>query len=137
MNNVCFLRTRIEWIDSFFAPEEVDEIWIPFPDPHIKSQRTKHRLTHSRFLRLYARVLRTGGLLHLKTDNGILYGYTMGVMESHRDFETLYSHHDVYSAYLPPNDLCASIQTYYEKKFLPESQGIKYALFKKKNIEVE
>jgi tRNA (guanine-N7-)-methyltransferase len=36
MNNVAFLRTRIELIENFFAPDEVDEIWITFPDPQPK-----------------------------------------------------------------------------------------------------
>ena len=67
MTNVAFLRTSIELIDAFFAPGEVSEIWITFPDPQMK--KATKRLTSDRFLGIYARILRDGGIINLKTDS--------------------------------------------------------------------
>src|SRR6056297_2021303 len=74
--NVAFLRTRIEFIESFFSPGEVEEIWITFPDPQLKRRRNKKRLTGSLFLNKYRNFLRDHGLVHLKTDSDLLYAYT-------------------------------------------------------------
>ena len=67
--NVAFLRTQIELIEQCFAPEEVSEIWITFPDPQIKYKRTKHRLTNADFLARYQHILKPEGYIHLKTDS--------------------------------------------------------------------
>ena len=69
MTNVAFLRTQIELIDCFFEKDEVDEIWITFPDPQIKYRRTKHRMTHPDFLERYKKILKKDGMIHLKTDS--------------------------------------------------------------------
>ena len=82
MPNVAFLRTRIEFIDSFFAPGEVDEIWITFPDPQLRKNRVKKRLTAPLFLERYARFLKPGGAIHLKTDSQHLHAYTKAVAEA-------------------------------------------------------
>lgn len=79
MRNVAFLRTRIEFIDSFFAPGEVAEIWITFPDPQLNKNRVKKRLTAPAFLASYARFLAPGGVVHLKTDSRHLHDYTLAV----------------------------------------------------------
>jgi len=70
LHNVMFLRTRIEMIGSFFGPDEVDEIWLTFPDPQLKKARK--RLTSSRFLNSYRTFLKKSGIIHLKTDNDVL-----------------------------------------------------------------
>ena len=75
--NVAFIRTRIEFINSFFSPAEVDEIWLTFPDPQLKKRRNKKRLTSARFLNLYRGFLKDRGIIQLKTDNPILYEYTL------------------------------------------------------------
>jgi tRNA (guanine-N7-)-methyltransferase len=49
LKNVGFLRTNIEIIGQFFGPEEVDEIWLTFPDPQMK--KTRKRLTSTFFSR--------------------------------------------------------------------------------------
>ena len=64
MDNVCFIRTQVELIEHCFAVDEVDEIWITFPDPQIKYKRTKHRLTHPELLAAYKSVLKPNGLVH-------------------------------------------------------------------------
>src|SRR5688500_7356319 len=71
--NAAFLRIQIEKLDEYFAADEVDEIWITFPDPHLRNSRSKKRLTHPKFLRLFAIVMKKSGVIHLKTDSPELY----------------------------------------------------------------
>ena len=79
MGNVAFLRIQIELITYAFAEDEVDEIWITFPDPQIKYRRTKHRMTNMDFLDRYRCILKPDGVLHLKTDSEFMHGYTLGL----------------------------------------------------------
>lgn len=125
--NVSFLRTRIEFITSFFAPGEVDEIWITFPDPQLKRKREKKRLPGPYFLNLYRKILRNGGLIHLKTDNKELYEYALGVVMNNK-LEIVTSTPDLYKDL--PGDPMLSIQTHYEKIFLAQGIPIKYLLFR-------
>ena len=113
MSNAGFLRTQIELIDKCFAPGEVSEIWITFPDPQIKYRRTKHRLTGSDFLRKYHSILSEGGVVHLKTDSAFLHGYTLGILHG-QGHEVLYAQHDLYRDDNAPAHL-KDIQTFYEK----------------------
>lgn len=76
IENVHFLRTRIEDLEKFFNEGEVDEIWITFPDPHPRKGRARRRLTSQRFLKIYEKVLKPGGVVHLKTDATALYEWT-------------------------------------------------------------
>ena len=76
LKNMAFLSTRIEFINSFFAPDEVDEIWITFPDPHPGKRNSNKRLTCPWFLNIYRNFLKNNGIIHLKTDNTELYNYT-------------------------------------------------------------
>src|SRR5450432_2086932 len=69
LTNAAFLRVQIDKIDQYFLPGEVSEIWITFPDPHLRTSRAKKRLTHPKFLRLYQHILRSKGMVHLKTDS--------------------------------------------------------------------
>ncbi len=77
--NVAFLRTQIDKLTDYFEKGEVDEIWLTFPDPQLRTSRAKKRLTHPRFLRLYQQILSPGGYIHLKTDSPVLYRFTMKV----------------------------------------------------------
>ncbi len=126
--NVAFLRMPIELLDKAFGENEVSEIWITFPDPQQKYKRTKHRLTNNRFLDIYKKILKPGGLVHLKTDSEFLHGYTLGILEG-RGEEILYSHHDIYNNPYAP-ELSTSIQTFYEKKWLEEGKKITYLQFR-------
>ena len=81
LTNAAFLRTQIELIPNYFAAGEVDEIWITFPDPQLRTSKAKKRLTHPRFLRLYAQLLKQGGCVHLKTDSPKLFLFTKRVIE--------------------------------------------------------
>lgn len=112
--NVAFLRTRIEFINSFFSPDEVDEIWITFPDPHPGGRNSNKRLTSPWFLNSYRLFLRDKGLIHLKTDNAELYAFTKKVI-SFNNLETIFNTEDLYSE---KTDNILSIRTHYEKIFL-------------------
>ena len=82
MKNVGFLRIRIDWIEKCFSENEVDEIWITFPDPQLKKRRGTKRLTHPEFLKRYSNILKENGKIHLKTDSQFLHGFTLGVIAS-------------------------------------------------------
>lgn len=131
MNNVAFLRTQIELVDYFFSENEVDEIWITFPDPQIKYKRTKHRLTHPDFLARYKKFLKPGGIVHLKTDSEFLHGYTLGYLQG-AGHEIISAHHDIYGApeYDPDTEHLRDIQTYYEGLFSAKGKTITYIKFR-------
>ena len=125
--NVGFLRTQIELITHCFAPNEVDEIWITFPDPQIKYKRTKHRLTNSEFLDRYREVLKPSGTIHLKTDSEFMHGYTLGLLHGLGE-EITYAHHDIYGSTGAPKAV-TSIQTFYEQQYLEKGKKITYVSF--------
>jgi tRNA (guanine-N7-)-methyltransferase len=81
LNNVAFLRTQIDQVAEYFAPGEVNEIWITFPDPQLRFSKAKKRLTHPKFLRMYQQFLLPDGRIHLKTDSPMLYDFTKTVIE--------------------------------------------------------
>jgi tRNA (guanine-N7-)-methyltransferase len=127
LDNVAFLRTRIEFIEWCFGSDEVDEIWITFPDPQIKKKRAKNRLTHPVFLERYSKILKKDGLIHLKTDSQFLHGYTLGIIEgNHHVLED--AEHDIYNAQLQRPDM--SIKTHYENLFLDKDMPITYLRFR-------
>jgi tRNA (guanine-N7-)-methyltransferase len=95
LSNVAFLRTRIEFINSFFAPDEVDEIWITFPDPHPGGRNSNKRLTSARYLNAYRQFLKNNGLVHLKTDNTELFSFTKNLV-THNKLELVFSTDDLY-----------------------------------------
>lgn len=131
LKNVCFLRTQIELIDYFFDNNEVDEIWITFPDPQIKYRRTKHRMTNPDFLERYKKILKPEGYVHLKTDSEFLHGYTLGILQG-LGHEIVTAHHDIYGApeYEPETPLLRAIKTYYEELFSSKGKTITYIKFK-------
>ena len=124
--NVCFIRMQVELIVQCFDEGEVDEIWITFPDPQIKYKRTKHRLTQPDLLKIYKTVLKSGGLIHLKTDSEFLFGYTLGIVSQIGVIK--YAHHDIYNNSDAPN-IATEIQTFYENQFLEKKKAISYMNF--------
>ncbi len=127
--NASFLRTRIELISSFFAPDEVDEIWIAFPDPQPTERRRKKRLTGTEFLQKYQEFLTDGGIIHLKTDSDLLYDYTLNLLKNNK-LEILFSTSDLYGSEIVDDIL--GIKTFYEQKFLETGCNINYLKFKLK-----
>ena len=127
INNVAFLRTQIELIDHCFDTNEVDEIWIPFPDPQIKHKRMKHRLTNLKMLHIYKKILKENGIVHLKTDSEFFFGYTIGIVS--QIGEVIYAHNNIYSNSNVPKEAIA-IQTFYEKIFINQNKPIAYLKFR-------
>ena len=128
INNVAFLRTQIELIEHCFDTDEVDEIWITFPDPQIKYKRTKHRMTNAEFLNNYKKILKPNGLMHLKTDSEFMHGYTLGLLHG-LGHEVLYANHNIYKNEGAPADV-TSIQTFYESHYLEVNKPITYIQFR-------
>jgi tRNA (guanine-N7-)-methyltransferase len=127
LSNVYFLRTQIELLNYVFKENEIDEIWLTFPDPQIKFQRRKHRLTNPKFLLIYKNILKSNGIIHLKTDSEFLHGYTLGLLES-MSIKPIHSNHDVYKNLNVPKDVI-NIQTHYENIYLKENKKITYLSF--------
>ena len=125
--NAAFLRTKIDQITDYFAPNEVQEIWITFPDPQLRRSHAKKRLTHPKFLRLYQQFLVPGGLIHLKTDSPVLYRFTKMVialygLELITETDNLYALENI-SAEL-------QINTHYEALDIAGSNRIHYITFR-------
>lgn len=125
--NVAFLRTRIEFISSFFSQDEIDEIWITFPDPHPGNNNSNKRLTCPWFLNTYRNILKNNGIIHLKTDNRDLFEYTRKLV-LRNGLELIYANEDLYTGSIPDDTL--SIRTHYESMFLKEGIRIKYLSFR-------
>jgi tRNA (guanine-N7-)-methyltransferase len=126
--NVAFLRTRIDFIDHCFAADEVDEIWITFPDPQPQSTRQRKRLTHMLFIDRYRKFLKPGGIIHLKTDSTSLYEYTMEVITENK-LRLIWHTNDLYKNCPPDRDELIRIKTYYEALFTSKGEDIKYISF--------
>jgi tRNA (guanine-N7-)-methyltransferase len=124
LDNVAFLRTHIEMIDSFFGEEEIEEIWITFPDPQLK--RKRKRLTSPRFLNTYGGFLKKGGLVHLKTDSAVLYQYTIDLAR-YNQLTVKTNTRDLYHSGIDSDIL--GIQTFYERQFLDQGMKITYLCF--------
>ena len=127
-NNVAFLRTRIEQIDLFFGSDEISEIWITFPDPYLKKSKANRRLTSHFFLNKYAKILRSGATLHLKTDSAELYEFTLETLSGEDRFHLLEHTCDLYDGIILRPEL--TIKTFYEKMHLEDGRTIKYVRFR-------
>lgn len=126
LNNVRFLRTQIEMLPEYFSASEVDELWITFPDPQLRTSRAKKRLTHPRFLRLYQQVLKKDGVIHLKTDSPVLFEFTIRVIEMY-GLRLQKSSNDVYAQTEVDDRL--KIKTHYEGLDIAQSNKIFYLQF--------
>jgi len=127
LNNTVFLRTRIEFINSFFEPNEINEIWVTFPDPQPK--KAKKRLISTKFLSYYQKILKNNGIVHLKTDNSNIYEYACKIA-SINHLDVLKKTHDIHNSNDEELKPIVEIQTFYEKKFMEEGKTIKYLSFK-------
>jgi tRNA (guanine-N7-)-methyltransferase len=135
LKNVAFVRSQIELTFNYFAKDEVDEIWITFPDPQLRWSKAKKRLTHPKFLRLYQQFLKNGslsnsvansGIVHLKTDSPLLYNFTLKVIELY-DLNLIYKTDHLYAEQnIDPRCL---IKTYYEGLDIAQSNKIHYIQF--------
>ena len=126
LKNVAFVRSQIDKLTDYFAPGEIAEIWLPFPDPQLRGSKLKKRLTHPKYLRLYQSILRPGGFIHLKTDSPALYNFTRHVIRMYGlRLET--SLDDVQGEPVVDEEL--NIRTHYESLDIAGSQKIHYLRF--------
>jgi len=135
LKNVAFVRSQIELTSNYFEKDEVDEIWITFPDPQLRWSKAKKRLTHPKFLRLYQQFLKSGsgknsdvtaGIVHLKTDSPLLYNFTLKVIEMY-GLNLIYKTDNLYAEQnIDPRCL---IKTYYEGLDIAQSNKIHYIQF--------
>ena len=123
LTNAAFLRTDINFLNEFFAPAEVNEIWIVFPDPQPRPKQEKHRLTHPRFLVLYKSLLVENGMLHLKTDNPELFAYSLDKVREEK-FTDIQFTKDLYNSQL--YNIHLGIETKYERMFFEKGFTIHY-----------
>lgn len=132
--NVAFLRTNIELIDRFFGEGEISEIWITFPDPQMK--KTRKRLTSTRFMELYRRILSPSGIIHLKSDSHFMYTYTCEMIKAN-NYPVLLQCEDLYNSEI--DDDILGIKTFYEQQWLERGLSIKYIKFicEPRNILIE
>ena len=126
LTNVYFLRIEIEYLDYVFEENEIDEIWLTFPDPQIKFSRRKKRLISPHMLKKYKMILKNTGVVNLKTDSLFLHGYTLGLLEN-GPYKIIRSMYDIHNNF--NNDSRLEIKTYYEKMFLDKNQPITYLSF--------
>ena len=125
MNNVAFVRTRIDFIEACFAEDEISEIWITFPDPQPQQTRVRKRLTNMMFVNRYKKIMKDGGIINLKTDSEPFYEYSKEVALEN-NFKILDSTNDLYADVSVRDEALTSIRTYYEKKFSEKGFKICY-----------
>jgi tRNA (guanine-N7-)-methyltransferase len=124
--NVVFLRTYIDHLTDYFDPDEVEDIWILFPDPYREKSKARKRLTSLLFLDRYRQIIKRSGLIHLKTDDLQLYEFTIDTLKEQKA-EIHFRTDDLYASTLP--DEILSVKTFYEQMHLQESKTIKYIKF--------
>jgi tRNA (guanine-N7-)-methyltransferase len=133
LKNIAFLRTRIDFVNAFFEKEEVDEIWITFPDPQPKDDWEEKRLTSKTFVAKYQKILKKEGVIHLKTDSAFLYENTLEVIKENK-FNLLHYNKDIYLDNLEEYDSemrdILNIKTYYEGVFSKKGHLITYLKFR-------
>lgn len=131
IQHVAFLRIKIDFIAHFFQKEEVDEIWLTFSDP--QPTKPNKRLTSKHFIDRYREILKTGGIIHLKTDSDILFESTLKEIENNK-YKLLESTWDLYSDMDQGLDQLTKeifhIKTHYENLFVSRGATIKYCKFK-------
>ncbi len=128
LNNVAFIRTKIDFIDYCFSENEVSEIWITFPDPQPQKARSRQRLTNPIFINRYKTILNKGGLVHLKTDSTSMYEYTLEVIKE-QGYTLLFSTNNLYANCPDDRQELVNIKTHYEKLFTAKGEDIKYCCF--------
>jgi tRNA (guanine-N7-)-methyltransferase len=128
LSNVAFLRTGILFIESFFESNEVDEVWLTFPDPLPRKRDAKRRLSSTRFLDMYKKILNPNGYFRFKTDNTDLFNFTLEELNYRNDLIDLEYTNDLYQSALRPE--CFDIKTKYEEMFTAKGESIKYLRFR-------
>ncbi|MEP7168722.1 MAG: tRNA (guanosine(46)-N7)-methyltransferase TrmB [Bacteroidota bacterium] len=126
ISNTAFLRIRIELIEKFFAENEISEIWLTFPDPHLRESKENKRLSSPHFLEKYKRMFQKKGLMYLKTDSKNLFDFTHEIL-SKENGRMIFFSSDLYNPVVETDNV--TIQTTYEKTFLKEGKNICFLCF--------
>lgn len=131
MNNVSFVRTKIDFITQLFGEKEIEEIWLTFSDP--QKEKPRKRLTSELFISRYRQILKNDGIIHLKTDSDILFESTLDEIKKHK-YNCLNSTWHLYKELMPKltseEQEVLSIKTNYEEIFTSKGYDIKYCKFK-------
>lgn len=135
LKNVAFIRGQVFHLDCYFAPQEVQQLWITFPDPQLQSPKVRKRLTHPNYLNKYRQILAPNHFIHLKTDNEVFYQYTLEVIQQEKH-KLIYANPDIYNTKLPSEiqEYVCGIKTFYEQMWLQEGRIIKYLKFQLKEL---
>jgi len=128
LSNVAFLRTVILVIENFFEENEVDEIWLTFPDPRPRKRDVKRRLSGYRYINIYKKLLKEDGFFRFKTDNTALFDFTLEELNQRSDIKDFKFTHDLYNSEL--REECFDIKTKYEEMFERQGETIKYLRFR-------
>lgn len=129
LKNAAFLRTEIQFLSDYFSNNEVDELWITFPDPFLKGQRQSKRLTSDFFLNIYREVLKKGGLIYFKTDSDVLFEFTLETLEQEAErAQILYKSYDLFKDESALEEWF--IKTKFEKKYHAIGVPTKFLKFK-------
>jgi tRNA (guanine-N7-)-methyltransferase len=134
LTNAAFLRTRIEFISSFFAENEIDEIWLTFSDPQSRNKKGNKRLSSQEFIERYIKFIKPEGIIHVKTDSTLLYSFTLETINEN-GHELLFESDDIYEnmeSFSEEMQETLSIKTHYEALFTAKGFKIKYVQFKPK-----
>ena len=126
LNNIAFLQANIAKLEQKARPLSFEEAWITFPDPYPKDRHEKHRLTHPKFLKIYQKILKEGGIVHLKTDSDSLWAYTNQVLRNKKDAKIIFRTENLHDE---GESLDAKLLTAYEKRWIEDGRVIKYVSF--------
>ncbi len=77
LNNILFIHEDAFLIKTIFNENEISKIYLNFSDPWPKSRHAKRRLTHNTILENYRYILKNKGTIELKTDNRLLFEYSL------------------------------------------------------------
>ena len=130
LRNVGFLRLMAHQLTEHFAPGELSEIWITFPDPRPRDRDIKRRLTSPRFLAMYQTLLAAGGVAQLKTDSDSLFDYTLETLAARPGAAIEVMTRDLYAETNPAFAAAQAIQTHFEGKYRAQGVPIKYVRFR-------
>jgi len=124
--NAAFLWINANKLREFFKKTKIEEIFITFPEPHVKRRAERKRLVSPKFLEIYKQIIIPGGHIHLKTDDDFLFNYAMEVLNKVKANILFYTN-DLYTQ--KELDEIKKINTRYEKYYLNEGRKIKYIEF--------
>ncbi|MCR4675097.1 MAG: tRNA (guanosine(46)-N7)-methyltransferase TrmB [Lachnospiraceae bacterium] len=128
IENLSFLCYPAEELPEIFEPGEIDKIYLNFSDPWPKDRHAKRRLTSSRFLDRYAKIIKSEGYIEFKTDNIDLFKFSLEEIKAHSEFDLIEHTFDLHH-----NEKMnvGNVLTEYEEKFSAKGNPICKLIAKK------